>query len=204
MQCTSSDSQEDCFNLVVISPILGGVGLALYAYGVSLIFWGREYGAQINKTPVFGIFVLLALVSKLLLLTVLTAGRLLYIACRDWKDLPFCASVSTVCRTMGSMAIESSLIYLVWFAAYAVVTISNQLWADSEAHPVQRTDLIFDSLVTIMGISSALIIVRVPLGTMIHGEDRFKEHGEKDIERTIDPDIEAQKKIRRRWTLWLL
>ncbi|KAJ8091959.1 hypothetical protein PM082_024194 [Marasmius tenuissimus] len=180
------------------------VSALTHVYGLSLIFWGREYGAQINKTPVFAIFVLLALVGKILLLTVLTAGRLLYIACHNWKDLQFCETVSAILRTMVSVAIESSLIYLVWFAAYAVVMISNELWADSEVYPVQRTDLIFDSLVTIMGITSTLIIVRIPPGTTTHGEEWFiKEHGGKDIERTVDPDIEAQRSTRRRWTMWL-
>ncbi|KAK1234613.1 hypothetical protein PQX77_002183 [Marasmius sp. AFHP31] len=43
-------------------------------------------------------------------------------------------------------------------------------------------DVLFDSLVTIMGIASTLIIVRVTLGLAIHDEKSFKETILKDIE----------------------
>ncbi|KAK1221344.1 hypothetical protein PQX77_015845 [Marasmius sp. AFHP31] len=89
-------------------------------------------------------------------------------------------------RTIISATLESGLIYPIALILFATsVQKYDQIMAIDHRHDFTSTltaDVLFDSLVTIMGIASTLIIVRVTLGLAIHDEKSFKETILKDIE----------------------
>ncbi|KAK1217021.1 hypothetical protein PQX77_020339 [Marasmius sp. AFHP31] len=147
-------------------------------------------------------FAFLALVSNLLLTMLIgenalalnqkathlevIAGRIFYVAYQAGKYLPVRTSVPTVYKTIISATLESGLIYPTALMIYAACMLKyKQIAADQRRYDftsILTADLLFESLVTIMGIASTLIIVRVTLGLAIHDEKSFKETILNDIE----------------------
>ncbi|KAJ8091908.1 hypothetical protein PM082_024141 [Marasmius tenuissimus] len=111
-----------------------------------------------------------------------TAGRIFYVAYNVKKYLPVRTKVPTAYRTAISATLESGLIYPVAITIYAV----SVLQAIDTSHDLFTlrliADSVFGSLVTIMGIASTLIIVRVALGAAIQDEQSFKETIMRDAE----------------------
>ncbi|KAJ8089949.1 hypothetical protein PM082_018527 [Marasmius tenuissimus] len=183
-----------------------------------------------NKSPLV-YFSICALVSNVML-TSLIAGRIFYIGYQVGKYLPFRATVPTLYKTVFSATLESGLIYPVALIIYTACVVTN-LQEDSidfsrktpNPNPMGYwiralvAGTMWDSLITIMGIASTLIIVRVSLGIAIHDEKSFKEtivreyeatqmqeslHSVMDIRRqcsgymestlgTLDADLEVQR-----------
>ncbi|KAJ8077918.1 hypothetical protein PM082_002359 [Marasmius tenuissimus] len=136
--------------------------------------------SPLSLKPHLAIFTFFAFIGNLLL-TMLIAGRILLIAYRVGKNLPSRSSIPTVYRTIISATIESGLIYPLSLIVYtACVFVSWGYYRETEGIDLTE-DVVFDSLVTIMVISSTLIIVRVTLGIAIHDEKTFKETIAKDI-----------------------
>ncbi|KAK1222161.1 hypothetical protein PQX77_015007 [Marasmius sp. AFHP31] len=136
------------------------------------------------RDPRMVTFAFLALVSNLLL-TMLIAGRIFYVAYQAGKYLPVRTSVPTMYRTIISATLESGLIYPIALMIYAACALKFKQIVDDYRYDFTSNliaDVLFDSLVTIMGIASTLIIVRVTLGLAIHDEKSFKETILKDIE----------------------
>ncbi|KAJ8091973.1 hypothetical protein PM082_024208 [Marasmius tenuissimus] len=122
-----------------------------------------------------GIFALLALTGNLMF-TVLIAGKILFVAYRVGKSLPACTSIPRMYETIISATLESGMIYPIALSTYAAGALSS----DSNNFDQFTSDAllaqsVFYSLVTIMGIASTLIIVRITLGVAIHDEKSFKE-----------------------------
>ncbi|KAJ8089922.1 hypothetical protein PM082_018500 [Marasmius tenuissimus] len=129
----------------------------------------------------------------------------------------------TLYKTVLSATLESGLIYPVALIIYAACVMGNIQAGDYDSLTRDLVSAtVWDSLITIMGIASTLIIVRVSLGIAIYDKKSFKEtvvreyeatreqpstHSVVDIHRkdsedtestleTLDKDIEAQKSNR--------
>ncbi|KAJ8089905.1 hypothetical protein PM082_018483 [Marasmius tenuissimus] len=136
------------------------------------------------ENPPVIVFSFCALASNLLL-TLLIAGRIIYIAYCVGKCLPPQSVVPTMHKTVLSATLESGLMYPVALVIYIVC----MRW--TQRHDLSKADrdanvggfwvynliafTVWDSLITVMGIASTLIIVRVSLGVAIHDEKSFKE-----------------------------
>ncbi|KAJ8089910.1 hypothetical protein PM082_018488 [Marasmius tenuissimus] len=151
-------------------------------------------------------FSVCALVSNLIL-TSLIAGRIFYIAYQVGKHLPVRATVPTLYRTVLSATLESGLIYPVALIIRSACVLANIRAAKGVTYysspGVLTRDLVaatvWDSLITIMGIASTMIIVRVSLGIAIHDEKSFKETIVKEYEATLEqPSLHSVVDIRRR------
>ncbi|KAK1220968.1 hypothetical protein PQX77_016240, partial [Marasmius sp. AFHP31] len=155
------------------------IAILVNVYGCVITFWDWGNPSSIRDggpgIVYFAIFAIGALISNLLL-TVLIAGRILFIAHRVGKYLPFRTSIPRMYRTILLATLESGLIYPIGLIIYATSVSQrfrgyNEEWFTTEL----IADVAFDSLVTIMGIASTIIIVRVALGIAIYDEQSFKD-----------------------------
>ncbi|KAJ8085447.1 hypothetical protein PM082_004263 [Marasmius tenuissimus] len=114
-----------------------------------------------------------------LLLTLLIAGRIFYIVHQVRAHLTLRTSIPQMYRTVISATLESGSLYPVALAIFTLCIFTG----DETNNPTTNRgfrlklvfDTMFDSLITIMGIASTLIVVRVSLGIAIHDETSFKE-----------------------------
>ncbi|KAJ8091975.1 hypothetical protein PM082_024210 [Marasmius tenuissimus] len=159
--------------MLLVIPAL--TALAADVWGLLVAILEGERGVIDSS---LAIFTLIALVGNLLL-TIIIAGRIFFVAYRVGKYLPVCTSVPKVYRTTISATLESGLLYPVALIIYTACTLSG---AHISSTVQLVAEAVFGSLVTIMGIASTLIIVRVSLGVAIHDEKSYKETIMRDIE----------------------
>ncbi|KAJ8079784.1 hypothetical protein PM082_016606 [Marasmius tenuissimus] len=161
-----------CKKQIVIFPIF--LCVATNAAGFFIA------GVRVSPmSPAFSYFGY-AIVGSNFLLTAMIACRIFLIAHRIAKCLPTRSrrSVFRMYRLVLSATLESGLLYptaLFMFALFGL--LATALKRDEGRPPklVLVTNVMFDSLMNIMGIASVLIVVRVTLGTAIQDEQTFKE-----------------------------
>ncbi|KAJ8089909.1 hypothetical protein PM082_018487 [Marasmius tenuissimus] len=164
---------------VMIFPCIVAAMANIYGC-VQMGVGGADSAFKIRLPLVY--FSICALVSNIIL-TSLIAGRTFYIGYQVGKHLPFRATVPMLYRTVLSATLESGLIYPIALIIFSACALTN-VWAHTKsAHPYSSGQwtwslvaaTMWDSLTTIMGIASTLIIVRVSLGIAINDEKSFKE-----------------------------
>ncbi|KAJ8076016.1 hypothetical protein PM082_021998 [Marasmius tenuissimus] len=159
----------DCKMRVILVPML-------FCLGTSIL---GVYGAILTSQMSFASFPLvvfaLSTFTSNVVLTLLIAGRILFITRRVNQYLPPDSKPRKMYRTIISATLESGLIYPTVLLTYAVSVLHKKGTETEYMSSMAVVDVTFDSSIYVMGIASVLIIVRVSLGIAVHDEKSFME-----------------------------
>ncbi|KAJ8076064.1 hypothetical protein PM082_022047 [Marasmius tenuissimus] len=186
---------------VVIVPLLLCLGTNAFGF-LQAIYYNHYFDRAQSLALLFAIFGFCAITSNLLL-TILLAGRICFIVNRVMRYLP--PSSRKRYKTVISASLESGLLYPMVLLIYALPIVLQRTDSQSDSGSTYNWDTLtrvssvtFDSLINVMGIASALIIVRVSLGIAIHDEKTFKETILRNQEPSMNgPGVKAVNDLRR-------
>ncbi|KAJ8091961.1 hypothetical protein PM082_024196 [Marasmius tenuissimus] len=167
---------------VILVPT--AIAFGFNAYGLIITIMGTQCKNPSNRNVLLAVFALGALVGNVLF-TLLIATRIFMIAYQVMKYVPSRASIPMMYRTIISATLESGLVYAIGLIIYTICVFELSMGTKATFRVGLIADSVFDSLITIMGIASTLIIVRVTLGVAIHDEKSFKETIVKNLDVTV-------------------
>ncbi|KAJ8090865.1 hypothetical protein PM082_024787 [Marasmius tenuissimus] len=163
-------------NAIGYLTILGAKGPQTYMKYLKFTMFQTGGHRKINAFQIYLLCFLCGSLFSNLLLTVLIAGRVLYISRQvsPFNQRP----ITRMYRTTIHASVESGVLYPIALFAYTVVELVR--YGTPSASPLASfslkvtTEIIRACLFSTMGIASTLIIVRIVLGIAINDEKSFR------------------------------